>query len=80
MNHAISYNYLTTDLNIVKPNIKAIIKNTKNMKNSNLAMPADAAATPVNPNKPETIAIIKNMNAHFNIYIPLFISVLTLFK
>jgi hypothetical protein len=41
---------------------------TRNRKNSNLAMPADAAATPPNPNIAAIMAIIKNVTAQPNMF------------
>jgi hypothetical protein len=39
------------------------------MKNNILAIDAAAPAMPVKPNIPATIAMIRNMNDHFNIAI-----------
>lgn len=49
------------------PAASAITRNTKNiiknMTNNIFAIPAAAAATPVNPNTPAIMAIIRNTNA-----------------
>jgi hypothetical protein len=52
------------------PNIKKIMHITKNRKNKNLAIPADAAAIPPNPNTAATIAIIRKVMAQPNIVSP----------
>lgn len=46
--------------------IKKIKKITKNIKKRILAIPAEAAAIPVNPNTPAIIEMIKNINAQYN--------------
>jgi hypothetical protein len=50
-------------------NTSTIINNTINIKNSNLAISANATAIPVKPNKPAMIAIIKNTIAQYNMAI-----------
>jgi hypothetical protein len=44
----------------------------RNRKNSTLAIPADAAAIPPNPNTAATIAMIKNTTAQYNMFSPPF--------
>jgi hypothetical protein len=52
------------------PKIKKITQITRNRKNKNLAIPADAAAIPPNPNTAATSAIIKKVTAQPNIVSP----------
>jgi hypothetical protein len=52
------------------PKIKKITHITRNRKNRNLAIPADAAAIPPNPNTAATSAIIKKVTAQPNIVSP----------
>jgi hypothetical protein len=51
-----------------QPKIKKITHMTKNRKNSNLAIPADAAAIPPNPSTAAISAIIKNVTAQPNMF------------
>jgi len=46
---------------------KEITNSTTKMKNRNLAIDDDAVATPLKPNSPAMMAIIKNIIAHVNI-------------
>jgi hypothetical protein len=50
--------------------MKKITQITRNRKNKNLAIPADAAAIPPNPNTAATIAIIRKVMAQPNIVSP----------
>jgi hypothetical protein len=52
------------------PKIKKIMHITRNRKNKNLAIPADAAAIPPNPNTAATSAIIRKVMAQPNIVSP----------
>ena len=54
--------------NILEPNIKTKINNTKKMKNKILAIEAAPAAMPVKPKIAAIIAITKNMAAHLSIH------------
>src|SRR5207247_6038861 len=54
----------------LQPKIKKIMHITRNRKNSTLAIPADAAAMPPNPNTAATIAIIRKVIAQPNIISP----------
>jgi hypothetical protein len=54
------------------PKIAKIMNITRNRKNSNLAMPADAAAIPPNPSTAAIMAIIKNVTAQPNMFHLLF--------
>ena len=46
------------------------MKISRNRKNKNLEISAERAAIEGSPNRPAMIAMIKKMNAHFNIFIP----------
>lgn len=46
------------------------MKMIRNKKNKNLDISADRAAIEGNPSTPAMIAMIKKMNAHFNIFTP----------
>ncbi len=61
---------LLTYLNIVKAKTTARMKIARKMKNKNLEISAERAAIEGNPNTPAMIAMIKKMNAHFNIFTP----------
>jgi hypothetical protein len=52
------------------PKIKKIRQITRKRKNRNLAIPAAATATPVNPKTAATSAIIKKIKAQRNIFSP----------
>ena len=47
------------------------MKITRNRKNKNLEISPEMAAIEGNPKIPAMIAIIKKMNAHFNIFAPM---------
>jgi hypothetical protein len=55
----------------LQPKRKKITHITRNRKNRNLAIPADAAAIPPNPSTAAIRAIIKNVTAHPDIVSPL---------
>ena len=50
------------------PTISAIMNNTMNKKNRNLAMVIETDSTPVNPKIAAIIAMIRNINAHLSIW------------
>jgi len=50
----------------VPPSIKVRRNKTMKMKKSTLAIPADAAAIPVNPNMAAIIATTKNIRDHLS--------------
>src|SRR5919108_2901440 len=50
-----------------QPKIKKIMHITRNRKNRNLAIPAEAAAIPPNPSTAATIAIIRKTTAQLSI-------------
>ena len=52
---------------IFAPKIRTIINNTRKIKNNTLAIEAAPAAIPVKPNIAATIAMMKNIAAHFSI-------------
>ena len=52
---------------MVTPRIAKITTSAKKIKNNTFAIDAAPAATPPNPNIAATIAITKNIPAHFNI-------------
>jgi hypothetical protein len=54
----------------LQPRKKKITQITRNRKNKNLAIPADAAAMPPNPNTAAMIAIIRKITAQPNIVSP----------
>ena len=54
---------------MVKPKTSTISHMDINMKNRTFAISAAPSAMPVKPNIPAIMAIIKNMNDHFNIAI-----------
>ena len=54
----------------LQPKMKKITHITRNRKNKTFAIPADAAATPPNPNTAATSAIIKKVTAQPNIVSP----------
>ena len=63
-----SPNYGT--LRPLQPKIKKITHITKNTKNKSFAIPAEAAATPPNPNSAAISAIIRKVTAQPNILSP----------
>src|SRR6267143_4604934 len=54
----------------LQPKTKKITHITRNRKNKNLAIPADAAAIPPNPSTAAISAIIRNVTAQPNIVSP----------
>src|SRR5205814_10535277 len=54
----------------LQPKIKKITHITRNRKNKTLAIPADAAAIPPNPNTAATSAIIRKVTAQPNMISP----------
>ena len=64
---ALALNLYYTFLKIVIPKTSIKIHTPINIKKRTLAIPAAADSTPVKPNMPATIAIIRKMNDHFNI-------------
>jgi len=55
-----------------QPKINEIMNSTRNKKNNNFAIPADAAAMPPNPNTAAIIATIRKTTAQPNIVSPPF--------
>lgn len=65
------YKFLSTNLSALSAALKKkeAINNRTKITNSILAIPAEAAATPVKPNIPAMIASIKNVSAQESIVV-----------
>ncbi len=61
--------YLTTRLATTTPITRKMMQSTRNRPNRNLAIAAEPAAMPVNPNSPATMAITAKIKAHLSMAI-----------